>query len=102
MPVATQKNPYMAKLIISQPGGDVPYELEGEAINIGRTPDNKIRIDHTSVSAHHAKLFLINGIYKLKDLDSTNRSFINGIPVSEADLVSSCFLRFGSIECVYK
>ena len=84
------------------PTGDVPHELEGDVITIGRTSDNKIQIDHTSVSAHHAKLFLINGIYKLKDLGSTNRSCINGIPISEAELVSSCFLRFGNIECVYK
>src|SRR5450432_680422 len=102
-PVAAKtQNPYMAKLLISLPTGDVPHELEGEVITIGRTPDNNIQIDHTSVSAHHAKLFLINGMYKLKDLDSTNRSCINGIPVSEAELISSCFLRFGNIECVYK
>jgi CheY-like chemotaxis protein len=92
----------MAKLLISQPTGDVPHELDGEVVTIGRTPDNNIQIDDASVSAHHAKLFLVNGIYKLRDLDSTNHSYINGVAASEADLASSCRLRFGNIECAFE
>ena len=92
----------MAKLLISHPTGDVSHELTGEVITIGRTPDNKIQINHHSVSAHHARLQLVNGKYKFKDLESTNRSCINNIPVSEAELMGSCFIRLGNIECVYK
>jgi len=92
----------MAKLLISHPTGDVSHELTGEVITIGRTPDNKIQINHHSVSAHHARLQLVNGKYKFKDLESTNRSCINNIPVSEAELTGSCFIRLGNIECVYK
>ena len=92
----------MPKLLISLPSGDISKELSGEVITIGRTPDNKVQIDHHSVSAHHARLILSNGNYKIKDLDSTNRSCVNGIPVSDAELTESCFLRFGTIDCVYK
>lgn len=92
----------MAKILISLPSGDVTHELTGDLITIGRTPDNKIQINHHSVSAHHAKLILTNGNYRLKDLNSTNRSCVNDIPVTEAELTGSCFLRFGKIECVYK
>jgi CheY-like chemotaxis protein len=92
----------MPKILISLPSGDISQELTGDVVTIGRTSDNKIQINHHSVSAHHAKLFLTNGNYKIKDLDSTNRTFVNNIPINEADLTSSCFLRFGTIECVYK
>jgi len=92
----------MAKLHISLPTGDIAQELTGEVVTIGRTPDNTIQINHHSVSAHHAKLQLVNGKYKFKDLDSTNRSCINNIPISEAELSGSCFLRLGTIECVYR
>ncbi len=92
----------MPKLLISLPSGDISKEVSGDVITIGRTPDNKVQIDHHSVSAHHARLILSNGNYKIKDLDSTNRSCVNGIPVNEAELTGSCFLRFGNIECVYK
>lgn len=92
----------MPKLLLSLPTGDVSKELTGDVITIGRTANNKIQIDHHSVSAQHAKLILSNGVYKLKDLDSTNRTHVNGIVVKEAELTESCFVRFGSIECVYK
>jgi CheY-like chemotaxis protein len=92
----------MPKLLISLPSGDISKEISGDVITIGRTPDNKVQIDHHSVSAHHARLVLSNGNYKIKDLDSTNRSCVNGIPVNDAELTGSCFLRFGTIECVYK
>ena len=92
----------MAKLLISLPTGDVSHELTGDIVTIGRTPDNKIAINHHSVSAHHAKLQLVNGNYRLRDLDSTNRTCVNNIPVSDAELTGSCFLRFGTIECVFK
>ncbi|MGB8354446.1 MAG: response regulator [Chthoniobacteraceae bacterium] len=92
----------MPKLLISHPSGDVSHELTGEIITIGRTPDNKIQVNHHSVSAHHARLQFVNGKYRFKDLDSTNRSCINNIPVSDAELTGSCFIRLGNIECVYK
>lgn len=92
----------MAKILISLPTGDVTHELKGDVITVGRTPDNKIQINHHSVSAHHARLILSNGNYRLKDLESTNRTCVNDIPITEAELTGSCFLRFGKIECVYK
>ena len=92
----------MPKLLISLPTGDISKEVTGDIVTIGRTPDNRVQIDHHSVSAHHAKLTLCNGNYKIKDLDSTNRTCVNGMPVNEGELTSSCILRIGTIECVYK
>ncbi|HWB57865.1 MAG TPA: response regulator [Chthoniobacteraceae bacterium] len=92
----------MPKLLISLPTGDISRELSGDIISIGRTRDNSVQIDHHSVSAHHAKLTLVNGNYRVKDLESTNRTFVNGTPVNEAELTVSCILRIGSVECVYK
>lgn len=92
----------MPKLLISLPTGDISKDLTGDIITIGRTADNKVQIDHHSVSAHHARMTLSNGNYKIKDLDSTNRTCVNGMPVNEAELTGSCILRVGTIECVYK
>lgn len=92
----------MPKLLISLPTGDISKEVTGDVVTIGRAPDNRVQIEHHSVSAHHAKLTLTNGNYRLKDLDSTNRTCVNGVPVSDAELTNSCILRIGTIECVYK
>lgn len=92
----------MPKILISLPTGDISKEVTGDTVTIGRAPDNRVQIDHHSVSAHHAKLTLVNGNYRIKDLDSTNRTCVNGMPVNEAELTASCILRIGTIECVYK
>ena len=72
--------------------------LEGHRITIGRAPDNTIQIPDRSVSAHHAELILVKGHYRLRDLDSTNLSCVDGRPVSDFHLHVACRLRFGNIE----
>ena len=92
----------MPKLLISLPSGDISKELTADVVTIGRMPDNTVQVDHHSVSAHHARLTLSNGNYKIRDLESTNRTCVNGVPVNEAELTASCILRIGTVECVYK
>jgi hypothetical protein len=72
----------MPKLIIS----GVTHELVDEAITIGRGPDNTIVVSDPSISTHHAQLLLEGDTYRLKDLDSTNGTRVNGKPVTEAVL----------------
>ncbi len=93
----------MAKLFITlADSGQMTHQLAGAIITIGRYPDNMIQINHASVSGHHARLVSRNGRYRLQDLNSSPRSYLNGMPSSEADLPDSCVLRFGTVECVFK
>lgn len=49
---------------------------------IGRRPDAHIRIENPSVSGHHAAITLNDqGQAVLEDLDSTNGTLFNGLPV---------------------
>ena len=59
----------------AQEGGPIALVQTGDVITIGRAADNKLQIDHHSVSAHHAKLLYSNGNYRLKDLWITNIVF---------------------------
>jgi len=88
----------MPKLIIS---GTV-YELVDELISIGRGPDNTIIINNPSVSTRHAQLQLAGETYRLKDLDSTNGTHVNGIPVMETTLRFDDSIRFGTAEARYE
>ncbi|MEI8343035.1 MAG: FHA domain-containing protein, partial [Verrucomicrobiota bacterium] len=93
----------MAKLIVSAPNTpQVTHDLVDEVITLGRTSANNITINHPSVSSRHAKLTRIPGGYRLTDLDSTNKTWINGKSIKEADLTSSSPVRFGAIECIFK
>jgi len=65
-------------LIIHDQGGSRELELAEESYTLGRAKDNDIKIDVTTVSAHHAALVLRDTDYWLQDLLSTNGSYVNG------------------------
>jgi pSer/pThr/pTyr-binding forkhead associated (FHA) protein len=88
----------MPKLILS----GVTYELVDEAITIGRGPDNTIVVNDPSISTHHAQLLLEGDTYRLKDLDSTNGTRVNGKPVTETVLRFDDRIRFGAAEARYE
>ena len=88
----------MPKLIIS----GFTHELLDEAITIGRGPDNTIVVNDPSISAHHAQLLLEGDTYRLKDLDSTNGTRVNGKPVTETVLRIDDQIRFGAAEARYE
>src|SRR2546430_11371645 len=88
----------MPRLVIS----GTAHELVGDLITIGRAPDNMIVIRDSSVSSHHAQLQLVGETYRLKDLDSTNGTRVNGIPTTETALRFDDRIRFGAVEARYE
>lgn len=92
----------MPTLRIKHPvSGDATHELIGDRITIGRRPDNTIQIVDSSVSAHHAEFIAVDGHYRLRDLQSTNLSFVDGVPVVDFHLHASCMIGFGTVVCEY-
>lgn len=56
-------------------------------IQVGRLTSLELPIDDSSVSRRHAEMNLINGVWYLKDLGSTNGSYINGNRVAAEPMV---------------
>ncbi len=52
-------------------------------LSIGRDLSNDMVIDHPSSSRFHAQIQKVKGNYVLKDLNSTNGTFVNGKPIAE-------------------
>ena len=48
------------------------FTLERKIVRLGRSSDNDIVVDDTSVSSHHCEMRRVDGGYILQDLDSTN------------------------------
>jgi pSer/pThr/pTyr-binding forkhead associated (FHA) protein len=93
----------MPKLILTtEAQGKVAYEFAERLITIGRAPDNMIVIDDPSVSNRHAQLELSGETYRLKDLDSTNGTKVNGVPITETVLRFEDRIRFGAIEARFE
>jgi pSer/pThr/pTyr-binding forkhead associated (FHA) protein len=90
----------MAKLVVLNEGltGTV-FELNPDKTTIGRVPDNNFPIAVASVSSHHCEILLRGNDVVVKDLNSTNGTFINGQQVTtEAVLKPGQVLRLGQVE----
>ena len=93
----------MPKLILTtESQGKVAYEFAERSLTIGRAPDTMIVIDDPSVSSRHAQMELVGETYRLKDLESTNGTKVNGVPITETLLHFEDRIRFGAIEARYE
>jgi pSer/pThr/pTyr-binding forkhead associated (FHA) protein len=73
-------------------------ELKAEKTTIGRVEDNTFQIAEPSVSSHHCEVVLKGNEVLVRDLNSTNGTFINGERVTEKVIKPGQILRLGQIE----
>jgi predicted component of type VI protein secretion system len=93
----------MPKLIVTtEAQGKIGYEFTEEVITIGRAPDNMIVIEDGSVSSRHAQMERTGETYRLKDLESTNGTRVNGVPINETALRFDDRVRFGAVEARFE
>ena len=86
-------------------------DLHDVPVVIGRAPNCDFQIEHKSVSRLHCKVWHENAEFHVRDLGSTNQTFINRRPVDQARLadgdqlaVGDTVLKFvlrGSLEARY-
>jgi pSer/pThr/pTyr-binding forkhead associated (FHA) protein len=89
----------MAKLVILTQGLNGPaHELNVDRTTIGRVEDNLFQIAEPSVSSHHCEVLLRGSDVVIKDLNSTNGTFINGEQITERVLKPGQTLRLGQVE----
>lgn len=91
----------MARLIIQTDGlGKKSAELRLGINRVGRDKDCEIQLPHASVSWFHAELALTTDGVHLHDNHSTNGTFLDGQPCTEAWLENGQRIRFGRVEAV--
>jgi len=108
-PAAEQKPAVQRREVVLRPAsGRVLSELRAKVVSgadpvgIGRSHDNPIAVEDTTVSSFHAAFTLTaNGALWLADLGSTNGTFVNGVRITPGDksmVRSGDRLRFGDVE----
>jgi pSer/pThr/pTyr-binding forkhead associated (FHA) protein len=89
----------MARLLIKTPGIEIQLiELRLGANRIGRSPDTDFTITHPTVSSLHCEMVLMEEGVILRDLESTNGTFVDGRPIREARLSPGQVVRLGDVE----
>jgi CheY-like chemotaxis protein len=74
------------------------HELGARWVTIGRADSNAFQIVETSVSSQHCEVLLRGNELVVRDLRSTNGTFIGGKTVTEAVLQPGQILRLGQVE----
>jgi pSer/pThr/pTyr-binding forkhead associated (FHA) protein len=89
----------MAKLVVLSAGmTGRTHELKVDKTTIGRVEDNTFQIAEPSVSSHHCEVLLRGGEVVVRDLNSTNGTYISGEKITESGLKTNQILRLGQIE----
>ena len=95
----------MTKLyVLDGPDRGLSFDLQGDTIDIGRSPDNDIQLKDAYISRKHLKMLRSGGKYFVKDLESTNGTFVDGEPISpgiEFELIQGVPIIIGiSVICL--
>jgi transcriptional regulator with GAF, ATPase, and Fis domain len=70
----------------------------GEKLRVGKAPDNDLVLPDDTVSRHHCELTPAAGGVRVRDLESTNGTRVQGARVSEAVLQPGTVLKVGEVE----
>ncbi|MEP6774986.1 MAG: DUF3662 and FHA domain-containing protein [Chloroflexota bacterium] len=77
------------------------FPVSKTLLSIGRGLDNDLVIDDPRVSRHHAQLTFRHGHYLLRDLRSTNGTFVNSQPIEAAVLAPGDIASVGGFELLF-
>ncbi|MBI2071726.1 MAG: FHA domain-containing protein [Gemmatimonadetes bacterium] len=78
--------------------GDQTIDLpEGRAIVVGRAVTSDLPIYDPTVSRRHAEVTLANGSVSVKDLGSSNGTYINGTQISQSTAGDGDIVTFGKV-----
>jgi transitional endoplasmic reticulum ATPase len=87
----------MSKLVLINEGaGGVEIALKPGATTLGRSETNSVAIDDEMISDHHCELRLNGAEVRVRDLQSTNGTFIDEKRITEEILQPGQVLRIGS------
>ena len=87
------------KLVLLSPGmTGRTCELKLDRTTVGRAEDNAFQINDGTISSHHCEVLRRGEEVVIRDLHSTNGTFINGVPTTESVIKEGQILRLGQIE----
>src|SRR6185436_10783957 len=94
----------MTHRLLVNPGTPQAWEipLKSGVNRIGRGEHNDFQVPHTTVSGTHCEIMVSSAGAILKDLGSTNGTFVNRVLVLEAILQSGQHVQLGSVDMVFE
>lgn len=85
-------------VLIYPPGPEMGrrFPLNRDEVVLGRGSDCDIHVDRDSVSRRHARVFRNGDAWSVEDLQSTNGTYVNDVPVTKSLLRDADFVKIGA------
>ena len=80
------KTPVIIMLQGDEPGARWKLQ-ENRVTTVGRSSRNEISLVHPSISRFHCEISYINGLWYLADLNSRKGTVLNGVPVTDREVL---------------
>ncbi len=88
-------------IVLSEQFRGKNFELIQEKYICGRLDNCDITLKDPTVSSRHCEFVRNGSSFTLRDLNSTNGTRVNNVPISEQELKSSDILQVGGIEILF-
>lgn len=76
-------------------------ETQPSVFKVGRSFDNDLTVSDDSVSGHHAEFFRRDGRWWIRDVQSSNGTYVNGRRIQESAVLKGDRINFGVAEFVF-
>ena len=91
------------RLVVYTPGKTWEVDLENvDSLSIGRTEENDVTLDISKVSRSHAQIIRAGNAYVIKDLNSTNGTWVGKERVTQQALEDGQAVRIGQARLIFK
>ncbi len=88
--------------IIAGPSKGQKVVLSGQEISIGREPSNSLALGERAISRRHCVIHQCGEGYAVRDLESRNGTFVNGVPATQRELGHGDEIRVGNSVIIYR
>ncbi|GAA4294423.1 FHA domain-containing protein [Mycobacterium paraffinicum] len=95
-------SPGSALLVVTRgPNAGSRFPLTQPVMSAGRHPESDIYLDDITVSRRHAELRSEGGQFRIVDVGSMNRTYLNREPVDSAVLANGDEIQIGRVRLVF-
>lgn len=76
--------------------------FDKDEIKIGRARDNDIVIENLNISRYHVQIRQQNGLYYLKDNNSSNGTLVNGVKITKTEIIDGDVIGLGKYKIHFR
>lgn len=76
--------------------------FRGNSLHIGRDPTNEMVVADSQASRFHARITRTHNGYVIEDLNSANGTYVNGHPITSAQLLPGAQIRIGHTVLIFR